>query len=140
MTSQIDYDQGGTFRQFERVWLGPSVGWAYYPQAVTLPLTVAGTATISRGVTLVTVNVNGAVTINLPSSKATAQPLAIPSQWVLAPVTVVDIGGFASANPITIAAAGSELISGLASVSLSVVYGAVILKPMIDIGGWTLLS
>jgi hypothetical protein len=140
MGTQIDLDQGGTFRQLERVWLGPSVGWAYYPQAVVLPVTTAGAVAVARGTTLVTVSVNGAVTLNLPSSKALAAPQAIPSQSVLAPVTVCDIGGFAQANPITINPAGAELISGLASVALAVNYGAVILRPLLDTGGWTLLS
>jgi hypothetical protein len=126
VTSQTDLDQGGTFRQFEKVYLGASVGWAYFPTAVVLTVTAAGAVAVARGTSLITVNVAGAVTLNLPSSKVTAQPLAIPSQSVLAPVTIN--------------ASGSELISGLASVALSVAYGAVILRPLLDTGGWSLLS
>lgn len=141
MGSQTDLDQGGTFRQIERVWLGPSVGWVYMPQVAVLPIITVGTYAIARGTTLITVNVNGAVIINLPSAKATAQsPQAIAGQWVLAPVTVCDVGGFAQANPPTINPSGSELISGLASISLNSNYGSIILKPILETGGWTLIQ
>ncbi len=141
MGSQTDLDQGGTFRQYERIWLGPSVGWINVPQQAVLPITTSGAVSVSRGTNLVTVNFNGSVTLNLPSAKASAQsPQAIPGQWVLVPVTVVDIGGFATANPITINPIGAELISGLATVQLATAYGSIILKPILETGGWTLLQ
>jgi hypothetical protein len=58
----------------------------------------------------------------------------------LVPVTIVDIGGFATASPITINPIGAELISGLASVQLASAYGSIILKPILETGGWTLLQ
>jgi hypothetical protein len=141
MGSQSDLDQGGTFRQYERYWMGPSVGWVTQPQSAVLPITAAGTVAVARGTTLVTVNVNGAVTLSLPSAKATPQsPQAIPGQWVLLPVTICDIGGFAQAHPVTINPAGAELISGLATIHLSSNYGSVILKPILETGGWTMLQ
>lgn len=141
MGSQTDLDQGGTFRQYERYWMGPSVGWVTSPQQAVLPITTGGAVSISRGTNLVTVSFNGSVTLNLPSAKASPQsPQAIPGQWVLLPVTVVDIGGFATANPITINPFGAELISGLASVQLASAYGSIILKPILETGGWTLLQ
>jgi len=141
MGSQLDLDQGGTFRQYERYWMGPSVGWVTSPQQAVLPITTGGAVAVSRGTNLVTVNFNGPVTLNLPSAKASPQsPQAIPGQWVLLPVTVVDIGGFATANPITINPFGTELISGLASVQLASSYGSIILKPILETGGWTLLQ
>ncbi len=141
MGSQSDLDQGGTFRQYERYWMGPSVGWVTSPQQAVLPITTGGAVVISRGTNLVTVSFNGSVTLNLPSAKASPQsPQAIPGQWVLLPVTVVDVGGFASANPITINPFGAELISGLATVQLASAYGSIILKPILETGGWTLLQ
>ncbi len=141
MGSQIDLDQGGTFRQYERYWMGPSVGWVTQPQQAVLPITAGGIVSISRGTNLVTVSFNGSVTLNLPSAKASPQsPQAIPGQWVLLPVTIVDVGGFAGANPITINPSGVELISGLAAVQLASAYGSIILKPILETGGWTLLQ
>ena len=141
MGSQSDLDQGGTFRQYERYWMGPSVGWVTQPQQAVLPITAAGTIAVSRGTNLITLNVNGSVTINLPSAKASPQsPQAIPGQWVLIPLTIVDIGGFAAANTYTINPFGAELISGLATIRLASNYGAFLLKPILETGGWTLLQ
>ncbi len=69
MGSQSDLDQGGTFRQYERVWLGPSLGWQTIPQEAVLPITTTGAITISRGTNLITINVNANV----------MQPTLIPS-------------------------------------------------------------
>jgi len=139
MSSQTDLDQGGTFRQLERIYLGPSVGWINVPQAAVLPIVATGTYAISRGTNLITINTNSNVTINLPSSKASAQtPQAIPGQWVLIPVTIIDIGGFANANTYNINANGAELIDGFAQIRLNASYGVYVLKPILETGGWNL--
>lgn len=141
MGSQTDLDQGGTFRQYERVWLGPSLGWQTLPQQAVLPITAAGAQAISRGTNLITVNVNAnGVIINLPSAKASPQPGVLPGQWYLHPITIVDIGGFAAAHPIVINPFAGELISGLATISLVSNFGAFLLKPILETGGWTLLQ
>jgi hypothetical protein len=118
------------------------VGWQTFPQQAVLPIIAAGTYAISRGTNLITINFNGNVTINLPSSKASPQtPQAIPGQWILVPITIVDIGGFAAApNVYTINPNGAELISGLATVRLSSNYGAFLLKPILETGGWNLMQ
>jgi len=121
--------------------MGPSVGWVTQPQQAVLPITAAGTVAVSRGTNLITLNVNASVTLNLPSAKASPQsPQAIPGQWVLIPLTIVDIGGFAAANTYTINPFGAELISGLATIRLASNYGAFLLKPILETGGWTLLQ
>lgn len=141
MPSQLDLDQGGTFRQTERIYMGPSIGWVQAPNQTVLPVTTGGTTTLLRGMNLVLVNFNGAVTIQLPSSKATpAGPQAIPNQSVIVPVVVLDQGGFAYANPITILPFGTELIDSLASITLGSSFGAYVLRPEIDNGGWTLIQ
>jgi len=139
MSSQTDLDQGGTFRQWVRMWMGPSVGFVNVPIDAVLNITAAGVYTIARGTSLILVSANGNVTINLPSSQASPQgPQAIPGQWVINPVTIVDIGGFAGSNTYNIVPFGAETISGLASVQLASARGTIILIPILTTGGWNL--
>jgi hypothetical protein len=141
MGSQTDLDQGGTYRQLDKVYMGPSVGWIVRPEAALLPIIAAGTYAIARGTTLITLTPNGVVNINLPSSLASAAgPQAIPGQFVLNSVTIVDIGGFAGGGNYLINPFGAELISSLAQVELASPYGSIILKPILETGGWTLLQ
>lgn len=139
MASQTDLDQGGTYRQFVRRFLGPSVGWVWVPEDNVVPVTAIGTTTVVIGTTLVTVNVNGAVTIQLPSSKASASATAgaLPGLAMALPITIVDIGGFAAAQPITILPFGAELIVGLASIQIQSAYGSfTLVPPNLTSGGW----
>jgi hypothetical protein len=139
MSSQLDLDQGGTFRQWVRAYMGPSVGWVSMPVDAVLNITTAGVTTLQRGTSLVMINVDANVTINLPSSKASvAGPQAIPGQWIINPVTIIDIGGFAGTRVYTINPAAGELISGLASVQLASARGTIILIPILTTGGWNL--
>lgn len=139
MSSQTDLDMGGTFRQTKRVYMGPSVGWVITADQVILPVTSAS-ATISRGNSLVTVSRNGAVTLQLPLAKAnTAGVQAVPGDFPIVPLCIVDIGGFASSvNTITINRAGTETIDGLTSIVIDSPYGAFVLRPDVINGGWTL--
>lgn len=139
MGSQLDLDQGGTFRQWVRNYMGPSVGWVSVPVDAVLNITATGTYTIQRGTSLILLNVNANVTINLPSAKASPTgPQAIPGQWVINPVTIVDIGGFASLRTYNIVPFAGETISGLASVQLATDRGTIILIPILTTGGWNL--
>lgn len=141
MASQQDLDQGGTFRQYQRVFMGPSVGWLTVPQQAILPITTTGSKNIARGTNLITINVNATVNIALPSSKASTQgPQAIPGQWWLEVVTIADVGGFAGSNLYRITPFAGELISGLTFVDLAAPYGAILLKPQLETGGWSLLQ
>ena len=139
MTSQLDLDQGGTYRQYVRRFLGPSVGWVWTPEDNVVPVIAAGTITLLQGTTLVQVNVNGAVTIKLPSAKSsvTAPAGALPGTFLALPITVVDIGGFAAVQNITILPFDSETIDGLSSIKIMSAYGAFTLSPRITTGGWT---
>lgn len=139
MTSQLDLDQGGTYRQYVRRFLGPSVGWVWTPEDNVVPVIAAGTTTLLQGTTLVQVNVNGAVTIQLPSAKSsvTAPAGALPGTFLALPITVVDIGGFAAAQNITILPFAGEAIDGLSSIKITSAYGAFTLSPRIVTGGWT---
>lgn len=141
MTSQTDLDQGGTNRQYTKQYLGPSLGWVTTPAAAAgiLAITAAGTYTVDRSVTLVTVNVNGSVTLNLPKAHVPTVPAQL-GLFVQAPIVIVDVGGHATANPITINPNGSETIMGLSTISLSVNYGGYTLKPLDSLPGWEAIS
>ena len=141
MSSQTDLDQGGTFRQWTKMFMGPSVGWVPVPVDAVLNITAAGIYNIARGTSLIMINVDANVTLNLPSSKAAPQgPQAIPGQWVINPVTIVDVGGFADTRTYSIVPNGSETISGLASVQLAAERGSLILNPLLSTGGWQLIQ
>ena len=138
MSSQLDLDQGGTSRQWQRLYLGPSVGWISAPVQNVLNITAPGTYVINPSTSLIPVNIAGAVTIILPTSiEPAAGAQAQPGLFAKNPITIVDIGGFASAHPITIQpASGAENIMGLASIMLSVTYGGYTLTPNSILKGW----
>lgn len=137
MPSQTDLDQSGTFRQYVRRWLGPSVGWVLSPDDNVLAISVAGTYAPVNNTTLITVSVNGAVIINLPDCfKGVIPANSLPGKFLALPLTITDIGGFASAQPITINAPAGRFIMGLASISIANAYGAFTLLPDIDTGNW----
>lgn len=138
MASQLDLDQGGTNREWERVYLGPSVGWVYIPLRNQLGITAAGTYTLDLSTNLVQVNIAGVVTIILPSAVIPSVPAGVlPGRSVRNPVSVVDVGGLAAANPITIQPAAGENIMGLAQIQITSNYGGFILYPVSGIKGWT---
>lgn len=141
MGSQQDLDQGGTFRQIDRVWMGPSVGWQTQLKVAIQNITAGGTYNLVRGTSLIKLFPDANVTLNLPSSLASlAGPQALPGQFVITPVTIVDIGGFAGARTYRIVPFGTQLISGLASVDLGAPRGTIILEPLLDTGGWNLIQ
>ncbi len=143
MASQLDLDQGGTFRQTQRVYLGPSLGWVSAPSQNIVNVTVTGTTTIQRGMNLVLVSIAATATIQLSSAKQSpAGAQALPGTFVIVPVVIVDAGGFANAttHKITILPFGAETIDGLASIAITALYGAYVLKPNITTGGWTLIQ
>lgn len=140
MASQTDLDQGGTARQWVKTFMGPTVGWVNLPGRNPLAITAAGTYVIAPDTSLVTVNVNGAVTLVLPSALDPAVPAGVlPGLFAKTTVMILDIGGFASdANPITIQPASvAENIMGLASVQITAPYGAYALNPSNAQKGWT---
>lgn len=136
MASQTDIDQGGTFREWVRTYMGPSVGWVMAPGRNVLNVTAAGAFTIIQGCTLVIVNTTGAVTLKMPSAIDPTVPAgALPGPYVKSIITIVDIGG---APNVTIDPASiAETIMGLASISLATPYGSYSLRPDNTFKGWT---
>ena len=129
MPSQLDLDQGGTFRQWTRAYLGPSVGWINAPLQNILPITASGTYTLDPSTSLVTVNAT-MVTIILPTViDPPVGPQALPGLFANNPITIVDIGGSASGSPITIQPHAGETIMGLASISINSNFGGYTLWP-----------
>ena len=146
MSSQLDLDQGGTNRQTQKLYLGPSVGWVEVPFSWLLNVTAGGTTILARGTNTILVNFNGTVSIQLPSLKASAAGAqSIPRQFITVPIVISEIGGFAGAFPINILPFGSELISGLFNntttiLQLSSNYGSIVIRPDIVNGGGSLLQ
>lgn len=138
MTSQTDLDQGGTSRQWVRTYMGPSVGWVYLPGRNPFEITAAGTYTLQPDTSVVNVNVNGAVIIILPSAQNPSAPAGVlPALYARTAISIVDVGGFATANPITIQPKSvAETIMGLASVQITSNFGAFILSPNVALKGW----
>jgi hypothetical protein len=134
-----DFDQSGTSRQWERTYLGPSVGWVMAPLRNELLVTAAGTYAIDPSTSLIRVNVAGAVTLILPSCQTPASgPLAQPGLFIKNPITIVDIGGNANAHPITIQPNNvGESIMGLASIQISANYGGFTLRPFPEQRTWS---
>ena len=139
MGSQTDLDQGGTAREWVMVYMGPSVGYVRAPRRNPLSITVAGTYTINYSTNLVEVNCNGAVTIILPSAIDPKVPAGVlPGDFVKCPITIVDIGGFAGAHPITIQpASNAENTLGETQVQITAAYGGFSLNPSNAQQGWT---
>lgn len=138
MTSQTDLDQGGTSREWTNVYLGPSVGWVRMPARNILGITVAGTYNVDLSTNYVQINCAGTVIINLPAAAQPAIPAgATPGQFTRTSVAIVDIGGHAAANPITIQPVAGETIMGLASLTINSNYGGFILYPNAGLKVWT---
>ncbi len=137
MSSQTDLDQGGTIREWTSVYLGPSVGWQRLPVRNVLVITAPGTYTLDLSTTLVQVNIAGSVTIVLPPVKNAAFSAGVtPAKFIFAPVSIVDVGGFAAANPITIQAAAGETVLNAASIQITSNFGGFILYPR-GAGAWS---
>lgn len=145
MPSQTDLDQGGTTRQWERVYLGPSVGWVYIPVKNFLAsagnsttINAQGTYTLDPSTTFVQINVNGPVTIILPPAVIPSNAMTLPGRFVRSNVTIVDVGGFASiANPIIIQPTSvAETVMGLTQIRITSSYGGFILQPVSNRSTW----
>lgn len=138
MASQTDLDQGGTSRQWVRTYLGPSVGWVYLPGRNPLEITTAGTYILQPDTSVVNVNIAGVVIIMLPTALNPAAPAGVlPALYARTAISIVDTGGHAGTNPITIMPASvAETIMGLASVQITSAFGAFILSPNVTFRGW----
>lgn len=138
MTSQLDLDQGGTFRQVSRVYMGPSIGWQLAPASVILPIIATGTTTAQVGNSLITFNIAAIATVQLFRSRGNAAGAGVvPGTWVPTPIVIIDIGGNAATFNKTILPFAGESFDGLASLVIDSNYGTFVLTPNLDTGVWT---
>lgn len=136
MGSQTDLDMGGTFREWVRTYLGPSVGWQMAPARSVLTIGAAGTYSLNLSTTLVVISTTAAVTIVMPSAKDASVPAgAQPGLYVKSVINIVDISGAPNVTiePIS----GAETIMGLTSIPLKTAYGSYSLRPDNSFSGWT---
>jgi hypothetical protein len=136
MGSQTDLDQGGTFREWVRTWMGPSVGWVMAPARSVLKITAAGTYVLNLSTTLVIIDTVAAVVLTLPSALDAGVPAnTLPGPYVKSILTIVDIFGAPNVtiDPISVA----ETIMGLPSIQLLTAYGSYSLRPDNTLKGWT---
>jgi len=143
--SQTDFDQGGTDREWDRSYRGPSVGWIWVPKRNSYPggpITAAGTYTLDPSTNYVEVNCVGAVILILPSAvNPVVGPQAQPGLFARPNLVIVDIGGNAQAHPITIQRNNSnENVLGLVSIQITVNYGGYTLSPSSSQKGWISIS
>src|SRR6516164_6134280 len=96
-------DGGGFSRQWTMNWMGPTVGLVMGPLQNLLSITFAGTNTLDLSISLVEVAAPGPVTINLPPAvNPRVSAGVLPGRYVKNPITIVDVGGTAATNNITI--------------------------------------
>jgi hypothetical protein len=137
----MDLDQGGTFREWANVYMGPSIGYVRRPVLNTLPITAGGTYTVDLSTSYITVSTTGSVTVVLPSTlNPVAGVGAVPGPFVDNPVVVADIAGAAAAHPITIQPAAGDTIMGLASIQITTNYGAFTLAPNSSARTWNSIA
>src|SRR5580704_1117491 len=138
MPSQTDTDQGGTNRQWERVYMGPSVGWQNIPYknflaqgSNTNTITAAGTYTLDWSTNFVQVNCVGAVVLILPAVSQPSNPVTQPGRHQRINITIVDVGGNAAAHAITIKPASVvETVMSLTQIQITSNFGGFVLEPV----------
>jgi hypothetical protein len=128
-----DLDQGGANRRWVKEYLGPSIGWIEAPAPTSTVPTVTASQSpynVDLSTTLVAVGTGGGpVTINLPFAQ-TLPAISNPRPSASSAITIVDVGGNAAANNITIVPQAGETIMGLASIKITANYGGFTLQPI----------
>ncbi len=140
MPSQTDLDMGGTTRLWERVYMGPSIGWVNMPSKNFLATANSPNLIIATGIYTLDPSTNfvqvnsfqaGGVTIILPSVVLPSLAVTLPGRHQRTNITIVDVGGFAAANPITIKPASiAETVMNLSQIQITSNYGGFVLEPV----------
>lgn len=132
-----DLDQSGNFFQRDRVYNGPTLGWAERQAFKAQLITSAGSHEVSGGVGIIYVNVAGLVTINLPDvSKWLAQQVQYRANSLETLLSIKDLGYHAATTPITLTPFGAQTIDLLASFEIGMDGQWIDLIPLNDLSGW----
>ena len=138
----LQLDQGGSNAQWARAYLGPTLGWAMIP--VVPELIYTPTTPLVLGLPGSTAYASRIML------KAACTSVTLPSvtQWMLASlpvgnnaafdrsIWVKDLGGNATASPITFLPNGTDTIDGLGSWQMATAYDCVQFYPLSDLSGW----
>ena len=138
LPGSMDLDQGGNAFQSMRVYLGPSLGWVRTRIKPEFFITAAGVYTLATDVGVVFVNVAASVTINLPDVSGWVQEFAYnPATAFERAIWIKDLGGNATAFPITITPFGAQAIDAVpATIQIATNYQLLRLYPLSDLSGW----
>jgi hypothetical protein len=120
-----------------KVFLGPSLGWVEMEVRPARTITAAGSYLVLPGDSVIHVNVAGLVTVRLPDAVLWVQePGYQPATGFERAIWVKDLGGHATAFPITITPFGSQKIDFLPSFQIVQNRQLVRLYPLNDMSGW----
>jgi len=134
----VDLDQGGSFAQQLKVYMGPTIGWVMFQVNPELDVTSAAALVIQPFTSRVLL-------------KAAVTSITLPdvSAWMKAPfqqytsgfdrsLWIKDFSGSAQANNITITGfnAGAQKIDGLSSFKIISNHALLRLYPLNDLSGW----
>jgi hypothetical protein len=133
MASMTDLDQGGTYRQYITVNLGPTLGLQRQPASLLI-VNAAGTYNLDVSVAMIQVAVAGLVTLVLPTPLDPPIPVQ-PGLFVNGSVLVVDVLGTAGSFPITIQTVVGTINNG-ASAQIAMAYGSLLFTPVPTLGMW----
>jgi hypothetical protein len=142
MTTIIDTDKSGHGFQKQKVWLGPSLGWAEeYVQPSTL-ITTGPTYAVQPGDGMLLIDVPAGITINLPDVKAWFQQVANqPATGWNRQICVKDFGGNAEIGNIVIQPFGSQRIDEhIGTTAITINNSVLLLVPNIDLSGWVIAA
>src|SRR5215510_5435888 len=114
-----DLDKSGGYAQKIRSYYGPTLGWLDEYVLPNATITGAGTFSVDPGVSMLFVNVAGSVTLNLADVNLFLQLTSVqPANGVERCVWIKDLGGNATAFPITVNPFGSQKIDLLSQITI----------------------
>ena len=133
-----DLDQSGFNFQGVNTYLGPSLGWVRLRIKPERYITVSGAYIAVPDDGVIMVSVAGASTsITLPDVAAWMQEASYnPITSFERAIWIKDLGGNATAFPITVNPFGSQTIDGLGIYTISTNYALARLYPLSNLSGW----
>lgn len=132
-----DLDKSGNYFQGDKVWMGPSLGYAMRMANKAQLIITTGTKEVDAGVGIIYVNVAAVVTINLPDvAKWLAQQVQYKANSLETKLSIKDLGYHSSTFNITVTPFGAQTIDLLASFTIAQDGQWLDLIPLNDLSGW----